>query len=104
MNDMVDDVVWVRVTNPTLKPKKVYKNARTTCLGNFEKISRIQQINTDNKTKHKDEFDFQKHMNASSMSLSGEEMTNLRSLCTKYEVIFSQKLMIWDFATDFIIK
>ena len=28
LNDMIDDVVWVRVLNPTLEPKKIYKNAR----------------------------------------------------------------------------
>ena len=35
-------------------------------------------------------FDFENHMNSSSMSLSCEEMTKVRSLCTKYEVISSQ--------------
>ena len=53
--DMVDDVVWVRVLNPTLEPKKVYRNARI-----IEKVSRVQQNNPDNNKKHRDEFDFEK--------------------------------------------
>ena len=90
LNDTVDDVVWVRVLNPTLEPKKVYKNARIACAENIEKISRVQQNNPDNNKKHRDEFDFEKHVNSSSMSLSCEEMTKVRSLCTKYKVIFSR--------------
>ena len=70
LNDMVDDVVWVRVLNPTLEPKKFYKNARITCVENTEKISRVQQNNPDNNKKHRDEFNFEKHVNSSSMSLS----------------------------------
>ena len=88
LNDMVDDVVWVRVLNPTLEPKKVYKNARIAGAENIEKILRVKQNNPDNNKKHRDEFDFEKHVNSSSMSLSCEEMTKVRSLCTKYEVIF----------------
>ena len=48
LNDMVDDVVWVRALNPTIEPKKVYKNARIACAENIEKISRVQQNNPDN--------------------------------------------------------
>ena len=77
--------------NPTIEPKKIYKNARIACAENIEKISRVQPNNPDkNKIKHRDEFDFEKHVNSSSMSLSCEEMTKVRSLCTKYEVIFSR--------------
>ena len=90
LNDMVDDIVWVRVLNPTLEPKKVYKNARIACAENKEKISRVQQNNPDNNKKHKDQLDFEKQVNSSSMSLYCGEMTKVRSLCTKYEVIFSQ--------------
>ena len=90
LNDMVVDVVWIRVLNPTLEPKKVYKNARIAGAENIEKISRVQQHNPDNNKKRRDEFDFEKHVNSSSMSLSCEEMTKARSLCTKYEVIFSR--------------
>ena len=50
---MVDDVVWVRVLNPTLESKKVYKNARIACVENIEKISRVQQHNPDNNKKHR---------------------------------------------------
>ena len=49
LNEMVDDVVWVRVLNPKLEPKKVYRNARIECAENIEKISRVQQNNPDNK-------------------------------------------------------
>ena len=90
LNDMVDDVVWVRVLNPTLEPKKVWKNARIACAENIEKISRVQQNNPDNNKKQRDEFDFEKHLNSSSLSLSCEEATEVRSLCTKFEVIFSR--------------
>ena len=83
LNEMVDDVVWVRVLNPTLEPNKVYKNARIACAENIEKISRVQQNNPDNNKKHRDEFDFEKHVNSGSMSLSCEETTKVRSLCTK---------------------
>ena len=76
LNGMVDDVVWVRVLNPTLEPKKLYQNATIACVKNFEKVSRIQQNNPDNNTKHRDEFEFEMHVNASSMSLSCEKMTN----------------------------
>ena len=91
LNDMVDDVVWVRVRNPTLEPKKVYKNARIRCAENIKKISRVQQNSPDKNKKHRNEFDFEKHVNSSSMSLSCEKMTKVRSHCTKYEVIFSRK-------------
>ena len=90
---MVDDVVWFRVLNPTLEPKKVYKIARIAGAENIEKISRVQQNNPDNNKKHRDEFDFEKHMTSSSMSLSCDEMTKVRSLRTNYEVIFSQNDM-----------
>ena len=68
LNDMVDDVVWVRVLNTTLKHRKIYKNARIVCEENIEKISRIYKNPVYN-TKSIDEFDFEKHMNGSSMSL-----------------------------------
>ena len=72
LNDMVDDVVLVRVLNPKLEPKKVYKNASIACAENIEKISRIQQNNLDNNKKHRDEFDFEKQVNSSSLGLSCE--------------------------------
>ena len=80
LNEMVDDVVWVRALNSTLEPKKVYKNAKIGCAENIGKISRVQQNNPDNNGKHRDEFDFKKHVNSSSMSLSCEDMTKVRSL------------------------
>ena len=92
LNDMVDDVEWVRFLNPTLEPKKVYKNAKIACAENIENNSRIQQNNPDKNTKRRDEFDFEKQVNSSSMSLSCEEITKVRSLCTKYEVKFSRNL------------
>ena len=57
LNDMVVDVLWVRVLIFTLELKKIYKNARIACAENIEKISRIQQNNPDKDTKHRDEFD-----------------------------------------------
>ena len=33
LNDMVDDIVWFRVMNPTLEPKKVYEYARKRLCG-----------------------------------------------------------------------
>ena len=57
---------------------------------NIEKISRIEQSNPDNNTKSGDEFDFEKHMNARSMSLPCKKMTKVRSHCRKYEIIFPQ--------------
>ena len=100
--DMVADVVWVRVLNPTVEQKKFYKNARIAFAENTEKISRIQQNNPDINAKSRDEFDFKKHVNTSSMKLTCDEMTKVRSLCTKFETIFSQT--IWDFAIEFITK
>ena len=88
--DIVDDFVRVHGLDLTLEPKKVYKNAGIARAENIEKISRTQQNNPDNNAKHRDEFDFENHKNGSSMSLSCEEMTKMRSLCTKYEVIFSR--------------
>ena len=87
---MIDDVAWVGVLNSTLEPKKVYKYAKIAFAENIEKISRIQQNNPDNNTKPRDEFGFENHVNASSMSLFCDEMTKVGSLCTKYEVIFSR--------------
>ena len=87
---MVDDVVWVRVLNPTVEQKKIYKNARIAFAENTEKISRIQQNNLDNNAKSRDEFDFKKHVNTSSMNLTCDEMAKVRSLCTKFETIFSR--------------
>ena len=84
LNDMVDDVVWVRVLNPTLVSKKVYKNARIASAENNEKLLRVQQKNPDNNRKHRSEFNFEKHVNSRSVSLSCEEMIKLRSFCTKY--------------------
>ena len=52
LNDMKDDVVWVRVLNPILEPQKVYKNATIACVENIEKISRIQQSNIEHQTYH----------------------------------------------------
>ena len=82
---MVDDVVWVRVLNPKLELKKVYKNARIACAENIEAISRLQQdtiiltkIHLTIIQKHRDEIDFEKHVIASSMSLSCEKMTKVR--------------------------
>ena len=87
---MVDDVVWVRVLNSTVEQKKVYKNARIAFAENTEKISRTQQHNPDNKAKSRDEFDFKKHVNTNSMNLTFDEMAKVRSLCTKFETIFSR--------------
>ena len=64
LSDMVDDVIWVRVLNPTLVQKKVYKNSRIACVKNILKISRIQQNNPDNNTKFRNEIGFEKHVNA----------------------------------------
>ena len=67
---MVDQVVWVRVLNPTLEHRKIFKNAKNVCSENREKYySRIQQSSPENNAKSKDEFDFRKHVNARSMSL-----------------------------------
>ena len=87
---MVNDVVWVRVLSPTLELKKVYKNTRIACAENIEKISGRHQNNPDNDLKQRDEFDFERQVNASSMVLYCEEKTKVRSICTKNEVIFSQ--------------
>ena len=70
----------------------------------IENISRTQHNNPDNIKKHRVEFDSQKHVNARSMSLFCEEMTKVRSLCRKDEVMFSENQLIWDFATEFIKK
>ena len=78
LNEMVDDVEWGRVLKPTLELKKFYKIARIACPENIEIILRIQQNNPDNNAKHRDEFDFEKHVNASLMSLFREEMKNVR--------------------------
>ena len=88
LNDMVDDVVWVRVLNPTVQQRKVYKNARIAFAENTEKISRIQQNNPDNNAKSRIEFDFKKHVNTSSINLTCDEMAKVRSVCTKFETIF----------------
>ena len=90
LNDMIDNVGWVRVLNPTLEPKKIHKNARIACAENIEKTLRVPKDNPDNNKKHRNEFDFEKHVNSSSMSLYCEEMTKVRSLCTKYEEVFSR--------------
>ena len=52
LNDMIDDVVWVRVLNPILEPQKVYKNATIACVENIVKISRMQQTNIEHQTYH----------------------------------------------------
>ena len=78
-------------SGPYIRTKTVYKNARIACAESIEKISRIQQNNPDKNTKHRDEFGFEKHVNASSMSLSCEEMTKVRPFCTKYDIIFLRK-------------
>ena len=72
LNDTIEAVVCVQVLNLTFERKKVYKNAGTACAENIEKISRKHQNNPDNKTKRRDEFDFEMHVDASSMSLSCE--------------------------------
>ena len=88
LNDMVDDVVWVRVLISTVGQKKVYKTARISFAENTEKISRIQQTNPDNNAKSRDEFDFKKHVNTISMNLTCDEITKVRSICSKFESIF----------------
>ena len=87
LNDMVDDVLWVRVLNPTVGQKKVYKIARIAFSENSGKISRIQQNNPDNNAKSRYEFDLKKHVNTSSINLTCDEMAKVRSLCTKFETI-----------------
>ena len=87
---MVDDVVWVRVLNPTVEQKKIYKNAGIAFAENTEKISRIHQNIPDNNAKSRDAFVFKKHVNTSSMNLNCDEMAKVRSLCTKYETIFTR--------------
>ena len=88
LSDIVDDVVWVRVLNPTLQQKIFYKNATVTCAENIEKVSRIQPNIPDNITKHRDQSDFEKNAIANSKSLSREETNKMRSICIKYEVRF----------------
>ena len=87
---MGDDVVRVQVLNPTVEQKKVYKNARIAFAENTEMISRIQQNNPDNNAKSRDEFDFKKHVNTSSMLSTCDEMAKVRSLCIKFETMFSR--------------
>ena len=60
------------------------------CGKQIEQNLGTEQKNPDNNTKHRDELDFEKHVNASSFSLYCEEMTELMTLCAKYEVIFSR--------------
>ena len=44
LNDMIDDVVWVRLLNPILEPQKVYKNATTACVENIEKFQKYNKL------------------------------------------------------------
>ena len=90
LSDMIDDVVWFRVPDPTLEQKEFIKMRESHLRRALKKISRIQQNNSDKKTKHRDELDFEKRLNASSMSLSCEKMTKVRSFCNKYDIIFSR--------------
>ena len=83
LSGMADDGVCVRVLNPTSDQAKVYKNARIACAENIEKISRKQQDKSDNNTKYTHEFDFEKHVNATSRCLLCEKNTKVRLLCSK---------------------
>ena len=67
-----------------IRIKNYYKNSIISCAENIENISRIQQNNPDKNTKHRNKFDFEKHVN-----VFCKETTKVRSLCTKYEVIVS---------------
>ena len=81
--------VWVRVQNSSLKHRKVYKNARIACAENIAEILRKEQA-TLTITQNLEINFFEEHENASSMSLSCEEMTQMRSFCTKYETKYLQ--------------
>ena len=87
---MVDDVVWVWVLNPTLEPKKVYKNARIAFAENIESFLLYNKITLTIMENKGMNLILKKNVNSSSMSLSCEEMTKVRSLCAKYEVIYSR--------------
>ena len=68
------------------------------------KCSRIQQNNPDSNAKSRDEFDFEKLVKASSMSLPCEGMTKKRSHRTKYKQRFREIQLIWDFVTEIIVQ
>ena len=101
---MVDDVAWVQVLNPTLEPKLFPKMLESHVRKTLKKFQEYNKNNPDNNTKHSDDIDFEKHQSPCSMSFCYEEMTKVRSICAKYEVISSRYQMIWDFATEFIIN
>ena len=82
-------VVWVRVLISSLKHRKVYKNARIACAENIAEILRKEQATLTITQNLQINF-FEEHENASSMSLSCEEMTKMRSFCTKYETKYLQ--------------
>ena len=69
--------------------KRVYKHLSMSCAEHIEKHSRKHQNNSDNNTKSRDKLAFEKHLKAILMRLFCEEMKKVRSICTKYEVIFS---------------
>ena len=88
---MVDDFVWDRILSPELEHCKVHKKTRNTCAENIENFQETASKTTFKiKQKLRNEFHFKKHVNASSMILSCEEMTKMRSICTKHEIIFSR--------------
>ena len=59
---MVNDVVW----------KKFYKKARVACADNIVKVSRVKQNSLDKITKYRNEFDFEKHVDAPVLEYSSD--------------------------------
>ena len=104
LKDMVDDVVWVRVLNPTLEPKEVYKNARIACAENIEKFSRVQQNSPDNNGKHRDEFDLRNMWTQVQWTCLVRKWQKWGHFAENMKQCFRETQMIWDFATEFIIK
>ena len=56
-------------SEPYIRTKEILQKCENRMCGKLWKKSRVQQNKADNIKKHRDEFDFEKHVNSSSMSL-----------------------------------
>ena len=65
-------------SEPYIRTKEILQKCENRMCGKIEKISRVQQNNPDNNKKHRDEFNFEKHVNSSSMSLSCNFAQNMK--------------------------
>ena len=90
MNDD-NGTCWVRLLNIHNEDIVTYRDTRVGTLETLEldEHSLKLQRQTEEKTKRED-FSFERHVNIENKNLSKDQLHQVRTLCNKYETIFSR--------------